>query len=256
MISIKNIEVSAGDVDIIKWVSLDFEPGKNYCLLGKNGSGKSTLSSVLMGHPKYEVTSGEITVSSPQSSPWEEVATNLLDMEPDERSQAGIFLSFQNIPEIKWVKLSEYLRTIFNISSKNNNEEFTELSPFMFKRFIKSHLEELHIDEAFLERDLNVGFSGGEKRKIEILQMKLIRPKYIILDEIDSGLDLDAFKTVATMLQSLSSENNSIIIITHYFTILDYIDVDKVFVMKSGKVVKEWGKELVEEIKENGFGEV
>lgn len=196
-----------------------------------------------MGHPKYEVTSGEITIDG----------EDLVEMEPDERSQAGIFLSFQNIPEIKGVKLSEYLRTIFNISSKNNNEDFTELSPFMFKRYIKSHLEELHIDEAFLERDLNVGFSGGEKRKIEILQMKLIGPKYIILDEIDSGLDLDAFKTVATMLQSLSNENNSIIIITHYFTILDYIDVDTVFVMKQGKVVKEGGKELAEEIKEKGF---
>jgi len=205
MIQIQNIEVSAGDVDIIKWVSLDFEPGKNYCLLGKNGSGKSTL---------------------------------------------------KNIPEIKGVKLSEYLRTIFNISSKNNNEEFTELSPFMFKRFIKSHLAELQIEEAFLDRDLNVGFSGGEKRKIEILQMRLIWPKYIILDEIDSGLDLDAFKTVATMLQSLSSSENSIIIITHYFTILDYIDVDKVFVMKAGEVMKEGWKELVEEIKENGFGEM
>lgn len=243
MISIKNIEVSAGDVDILKWVSLDFEPGKNYCLLGKNGSGKSTLSSVLMGHPKYEVTSGEITIDG----------EDLIDMEPDERSQAGIFLSFQNIPEIKGVKLSEYLRTIFNISSKNDNEDFTELSPFMFKRFVKPHLEELHIDEAFLDRDLNVGFSGWEKRKIEILQMKLIGPKYIILDEIDSGLDLDAFKTVATMLQSLSSEENSIIIITHYFTILDYIDVDQVFVMKDGKVLKHGGKELAEVIKENGF---
>jgi Fe-S cluster assembly ATP-binding protein len=160
-------------------------------------------------------------------------------MQADERSAAGIFLSFQNIPEIKGVKLSEYLRTIFNISSKNSNEDFTELSPFMFKRFIKSHLAQLQIEEAFLERDLNVGFSGGEKRKIEILQMKLIGPKYIILDEIDSGLDLDAFKTVATMLQSLSSPENSIIIITHYFTILDYIDVDTVFVMKAGQVVKE-----------------
>lgn len=244
MITIDNIEVSAGEVEIIKWVSLQFEPGKNYCLLWKNGSGKSTLSSVLMWHPKYEVTAGEITIN------WED----LIEMEPNERSQAGIFLSFQNIPEIKWVKLSEYLRTIFNISAKNDNEEFTELSPFMFKRFVKSHLEELQIEEAFLERDLNVGFSGGEKRKIEILQMKLIGPKYIILDEIDSGLDLDAFKTVATMLQSLSSPENSIIIITHYFTILEYINVDKVFVMKSGKVVKEGGKELVEEIKENGFG--
>ncbi len=246
MITINNIEVSAGDVEIIKWVSLEFEPGKNYCLLGKNGSGKSTLSSVLMWHPKYEVTSGEITIDG----------EDLIDMEPNERSQAWVFLSFQNIPEIKWVKLSEYLRTIFNISAKNDNEEFTELSPFMFKRFIKPHLQELQIEEAFLERDLNVGFSGGEKRKIEILQMKLIGPKYIILDEIDSGLDLDAFKTVATMLQSLSSDKNSIIIITHYFTILDYIDVDKVFVMKAGKVVKEGGKELVEEIKENGFGDM
>lgn len=126
----------------------------------------------------------------------------------------------------------------------------------MFKRFIKSHLAELQIEESFLERDLNVGFSGGEKRKIEILQMKLIGPKYIILDEIDSGLDLDAFKTVATMLQSLSSPENSIIIITHYFTILDYINVDKVFVMKAGEVVKEGGKELVEEIKKNGFGDM
>jgi len=246
MIQIENIEVSAGDVEIIKWVSMQFEPGKNYCLLGKNGSGKSTLSSVLMGHPKYEVTSGEISING----------EDLIEMEPNERSQAGIFLSFQNIPEIKWVKLSEYLRTIFNISAKNGNEEFTELSPFMFKRYIKPHLAELHIEESFLDRDLNVWFSGGEKRKIEILQMKLIGPKYIILDEIDSGLDLDAFKTVATMLQSLSSEENSIIIITHYFTILDYIKVDKVFVMKAGKVVKEGGKELVEEIKENGFGEM
>jgi Fe-S cluster assembly ATP-binding protein len=191
-------------------------------------------------------------------------------MEPNERSKAGVFLSFQNIPEIKWVKLSEYLRTIFNIAEKQRQtspqsspqgeevttEQFQGLSPFMFKRFIKPHLAELQIDEAFLDRDLNVWFSGGEKRKIEILQMKLISPKYIILDEIDSGLDLDAFKTVATMLQSLSSPENSIIIITHYFTILDYIDVDRVFVMESWKIVKEGGKELVEEIKENGFGDM
>lgn len=246
MIQIQNLEVQAGDKEILKGVSLDFELGKNYCLLGKNGSGKSTLSSVLMGHPKYEVTSGNITING----------EDLLEMEPDERSQAGVFLSFQNIPEIKWVKLSEYLRTIFNISSRQDKEDFTDISPFMFKRFIKKHLEELHIDEKFLDRDLNVWFSGGEKRKIEILQMKLIGPKYIILDEIDSGLDLDAFKTVATMLQSLSSENNSIIIITHYFTILEYINVDKVFVMKDGQVVKHGGKELAETISKEGFGEI
>ena len=258
MIQIQNLFVSAWEKEILSWVSLDFELGKNYCLLGKNGSGKSTLSSVLMGHPKYEVTGGSITITSPQSSPsqGEEVATNLVEMTPDERSQAWVFLSFQNIPEIKWVKLSEYLRTIYNIAEKQRNEAFNGLSPFLFKRFIKKQLEELHIDEKFLDRDLNVWFSGGEKRKIEILQMKLIWPKYIILDEIDSGLDLDAFKTVATMLQSLSSPENSIIIITHYFTILEYIDVDKVFVMKQWKIVKEGGRELAKEVSESGFGEM
>jgi len=246
MIQIQDLQARAWEKDILKWVSLSFELGKNYCLLGKNGSGKSTLSSVLMGHPKYEVTGWDVQIDG----------ENLLDMDPNERSRAGVFLSFQNIPEIKWVMLSEYLRTIFNISSKSDTPDFQDLSPFMFKRFLKIHLDDLDIDEKFLERDLNVWFSGWEKRKIEILQMKLIGPKYIILDEIDSWLDLDAFKTVATMLGSLSSEKNSIIIITHYFTILDYIDVDKVFVMKDGEIVKEWGKELAEEIKEKGFGEI
>lgn len=246
MIQIQNLQVHAGEKEILKGVSLDFELWKNYCLLGKNGSGKSTLSSVLMGHPKYEVTGGEIIIDD----------NSLLEMEPDERSQAGIFLSFQNIPEIQGVKLSEYLRTIFNISESGKNADFKELSPFLFKRFVKKYLEELHIDEKFLERDLNVGFSGGEKRKIEILQMKLIGPKYIILDEIDSGLDLDAFKTVATMLQSISSKENSIIIITHYFTILEYIDVDRVFVMKEWNIVKEGWKDLADQISQEGFGEI
>ena len=246
MIQIKNLEVEVWEKEILKGVSLEFELGKNYCILWKNGSGKSTLSSVLMWHPKYEVTAGEILLDG----------ENLLDMEPNERANAGIFLSFQNIPEIKWVKLSEYLRTIFNIAEKWKNPEFQDISPFLFKRFIKKHLEELHIDEIFLDRDLNVWFSGGEKRKIEILQMKLIWPKYIILDEIDSWLDLDAFKTVASMLRSLSSPENSIIIITHYFTILEYIDVDTVYLMKDGKVMKQWGKELAVEVQEKGFGEI
>ncbi len=246
MIQISDLKVEAGEKQILKGVSIDFELGKNYCLLGKNGSWKSTLSSVLMGHPKYEVTAGSITID------WE----NLVEMDPDERSQKWVFLSFQNIPEIQWVKLSEYLRTIYNISEKQRNESFDGLSPFLFKRFIKKQLEELHIDEKFLDRDLNVWFSGGEKRKIEILQMKLIWPKYIILDEIDSWLDLDAFKTVATMLQSLSSSENSIIIITHYFTILEYIDVDRVFVMKEGEIVKQGWKELAKQVSETGFGEL
>lgn len=243
MIKIKNLKVSAGEKEILQWVSLNFEIGKNYCLLGTNWSWKSTLSSTLMWSPKYSVTSGSIEID------WK----NLLELNPEERSSEWLFLSFQNVPEIMWIKLSEYLRTIYNISLKNSNTEVKELSPFIFKRFIKKYLQELHIDEKFLERDLNVWFSWWEKRKIEILQMKLIWPKYIILDEIDSWLDLDAFRKVAELLKSLSSEKNSLIIITHYFKILDYIDVDEVYVLKGWEVIKKGWSELSKKISEEGF---
>jgi len=245
MIKIKNLKVKVTweKKEILKWVNLSFELWKNYCLLWKNWSGKSTLSSFLMWHPKYEYISWEVTLN------WE----NLLDLNPEERSVKWLFLSFQNVPEIKGIKLSEYLRTIYNISLKNNSPEVKELSPFIFKRFIKKYLSELDIDEKFLDRELNVWFSWWEKRKIEILQMKLIWPKYIILDEIDSGLDLDAFRTIAEMLKALSSNENTLIIITHYFKILEFIDVDKVYVMKDGNIVKEGDSSLAKEISENWF---
>jgi len=245
MIEIKDLKVKVTwwEKEILKWVSLKFELWKNYCLLWKNWSGKSTLSSFLMWHPKYEYIWGAVHLN------WE----NLLDLNPEERSVKWLFLSFQNVPEIKGIKLSEYLRTIYNINLKNNSPEVKELSPFIFKRFIKKQLIELDINEKFLDRELNVWFSWGEKRKIEILQMKLIWPKYIILDEIDSGLDLDAFRTIATMLKALSSNENTLIIITHYFKILEFIDVDKVYVMKDGNIVKEGDSSLAKEISENGF---
>ncbi len=243
MIKIDNLNVAVEDKEILKWVSLDFEVWKNYCLLWKNGSGKSSLSSFLMWHPKYDYKGGDVSID------WK----NLLSLSAEERSKAWIFLSFQNVPEIKWIKLSEYLRTIYNISLKNNQPEVNELSPFIFKRFIKKYLSELHIDERFLDRELNLWFSWGEKRKIEILQMKLIGPKYIILDEIDSWLDLDAFRTIAEMLKELSNENNSLIIITHYFKILEYIDIDTVYIMKDGNIVKSWWASLAKEISENWF---
>ena len=245
MIEIKDLKVKVTweEKEILKWVSLDFELGKNYCLLWKNWSGKSTLSSFLMGHPKYEYISWEVKLD------WE----NLLDLNPEERSVKWLFLSFQNVPEIKGIKLSEYLRTIYNINLKNNSPEVKELSPFIFKRFIKKYLQELDIDEKFLDRELNVWFSWGEKRKIEILQMKLIWPKYIILDEIDSGLDLDAFRTIAELLKELSSEKNTLIIITHYFKILEFIDVDKVYVMKDWNIIKKGDASLAKEISESGF---
>ncbi|QFR39768.1 AAA family ATPase [Candidatus Gracilibacteria bacterium 28_42_T64] len=176
-----------------------------------------------------------------------------MKLSPEERSNKGLFLSFQSVPEIKGIRLGEYLRIIYNIHLKSSSPDVKDLSPFVFRRFIKKHLEELHIDEGFLERELNVGFSGGEKRKIEILQMKLIGPNYIILDEIDSGLDLDAFRAVAELLKELSNENNTLIIITHYFKILEYIDVDTVYVMKGGEVVKEGNMELAKSISESGF---
>lgn len=257
MIEIKNLKVSVADKQILNGMSMKFKLGRNYCLLGKNGSWKSTLSAVLAGSPKYEVESWEIEINS----------KNLLELSPEERSKEGIFLSFQNIPEIPWIKLGEFLRTIYNISKtspqpspagegvEQKKSEFKWLSPFLFKRFIKPLLEELKIDEEFLERDLNVGFSGWEKRKIEILQMKLIWPKYIILDEIDSGLDLDAFKKVCNMLRKLDSEHNTFIIITHYFKILDYLDINKVFILEDGKIAREGKKALIEEIKESGYEE-
>jgi len=245
MIDIKNlkVKVTTEDKEILKWVSLTFEAWKNYCLLWKNWSWKSTLWSFLMWHPKYEYVSWEVSID------WKDI----LEMEPNDRSKAWLFLSFQNVPEIKWIRLSEYLRTIYNVALKNENPETRELSPFVFKRLLKKHIDELHIDEKFLDRELNVWFSGWEKRKIEILQMKLIGPKYIILDEIDSWLDLDAFRTIAEMLQQLSSENNSFIIITHYFKILDYLDVDKVYLIQDWEIIKEWNKDLALEISNKWF---
>jgi len=248
MIKIEKLKVWINNIEILKWIDMDFEIWKNYCLIWKNGSWKSTLSSFLMWYPKYKHLEGKVELIEN----WEII--NLLELTPEQRSKAGLFLSFQNVIEIPWIILSEYLRVIYNIHLKQGNPEIKELSPFVFNRFIKKYLEELNIDESFLFRELNVWFSWWEKRKIEILQVKLIWPKYIILDEIDSGLDLDAFKKVANLLKNISSEKNSLIIITHYFTILDYIDVDKVYLMEDWKIIREGEKELIEEIKEKGFG--
>ena len=253
MIKIKNLRVWVAKKEILKWINLNFELWKNYCLLWKNWSWKSTLVSFMMWHPKYNYIDWEINIIDEK---W--LKTDLLKLNPEDRSRAWLFLSFQNIPEIKWIKLWEYLRIIYNISKTQNNKNweknsFNWLSPFLFERFIKKYLVELNISKSFLNRELNVWFSWWEKRKIEILQMKLIWPKYIILDEIDSWLDLDAFKIIAKMLKELSNDTNSLIIITHYFKILDYINVDKVFVMKDWKINSEWDISFIEKIKENGF---
>ena len=238
MLKITDLMVSVQETKVLGGVTLSFEKGKNYCVLGKNGSGKSSLAMTVMWHPSYEIADWDISLDH----------KSILDMEPDERSQAGIFLAFQSIPEIKGVKLFEFLRTIYN-TRREKKESFVS-----FKRLILPYLEELGIEKDFLRRDLNVWFSGGERRKIEILQLKLLDPTYIILDEVDSGLDVDAFRSVAGLLKALNTADNSIIIITHYFTILEYIPVDEVYVLESGKVVDQWGLEIAQRIQKDWFG--
>jgi len=190
----------------------------------------------LMWNPRYEITEWEIVLDGEKIS----------ELSPDKRAKLWIFLAFQNIPEIPWVKLFEFLKWVYDNAVKTTT--FME-----FKKLIEPILEELQLSKDFLWRDLNVGFSGWERRKLEILQMKLLNPKYIILDEIDSWLDVDAFKVVAELLKSMSTKENSFIIITHIFTILDYLNIDETMVLEHGKIVETWWWEIAKRIKESWF---
>lgn len=245
MLEIKNLHASVADTEILHGIDVTFEKGKNTCILGKNGSGKSSLASIIMGNPAYEITEWSISLDR----------ADLVAMTPEERALKGIFLSFQNVPEIKGIKVSEYLRTIYNLHLPRIAPGTNALSPMLFSRFLKPLLASCDIPESFMERDLNVWFSGGEKRKLEVLQLKLLKPTYIILDEIDSGLDLDAFKLVAKMLAECSGPETSIIIITHYFEILESFQVDQVIVIDKGVIARRGGAELAAEIRQKGFKE-
>ncbi|MDR0369655.1 MAG: Fe-S cluster assembly ATPase SufC [Candidatus Peribacteria bacterium] len=223
MLEIQNLSVQVQEKRILNQISLAFELGKNYCILGKNGSGKSSLAMTLMGHPTYEITEGELFLDG----------ESFTTLSPDERAKKGIFLAFQHIPEIPGIKLFEFLKGIYDVAKG-------EMTTFLaFKSLIEPMLETLKLSKEFLRRDLNVGFSGGERRKFEILQITLLQPKYIILDEIDSGLDVDAFKVVASLLASLNSTKNTFIVITHIFTILDFLPIDEVVVVQNGSIVQK-----------------
>jgi len=237
MLEIKNLSVSVENKIILDGVSLDIELGKNYCILGKNGSGKSSFALTVMWHPSYDVSWGDIVLDG----------KSLLELAPDERSKLWVFLAFQNIPEIKWVKVFEFLRSIYS------QKVGSSVSFLQFKKFVVSVLDELEIDKEFLWRDLNVGFSGWERRKLEVLQIKLLDPKYILLDEVDSGLDVDAFRSVANLLKAVDNENNCFVIITHLFTILEYISVNKVWVLEKWKLVKKGWEDLAMRIRKDGF---
>ncbi|HBB26892.1 TPA: Fe-S cluster assembly ATPase SufC [Candidatus Gracilibacteria bacterium] len=242
MIQVQNLRVSVEGKEILRNIDISFETGKTYYILGQNGSGKSSLALTLMGHPKYRIEEGGMILDG----------EDLAVMTPDERSHRGLFLSLQNIPEVRGVRLGEYLRTIHNRHLVTGTKA---LSPFLCRRYLATLTKELGIPEAFLDRDLNVGFSGGEKRKIEILQMKLLNPKYIILDEIESGLDIDAFRTVAELLARVKTPENTLIIITHNFRMTEFVKPDEVIILKNGGIVERGGGELVKKIGVEGFGE-
>lgn len=237
MFEIKNLTSAVQWKNILENIDMNFEIWKNYCLLWENGSWKSSLALTIMWHPKYEITDWEIIVDGQKIN----------GLTPDQKAKLWIFLAFQNIPEIPWIKLFEFLRTIYNNSTWEN------LTFLKFKNFIIQYLKEIWLDQEFLRRDLNVWFSWWEKRKIELLQIKLLKPKYIFLDEIDSWLDVDAFKSISKSIQELNDETNCFIFITHHFEIINNIDIDEVYVLKDGRIEETWDKSLIEKIKENWF---
>ena len=241
-LQINNLKSSIEGKEILKGINLKLKEGKVYVIMGPNGSGKSTLANILMGNPTYKIDSGEIILKDQDIS----------NMKADERAKLGMFLSFQYPQEISGVTLSNFLRTAYNSLKEK------KISILEFRKLLKEKAEQLGVNEDFLARYLNEGFSGGEKKKSEILQLLVLNPKLAILDETDSGLDIDALKTIASGIKAFasSSPDKTIIIITHYKRILDYLDIDRVFIMKDGLIVKSGGKDLVDEIDSNGYDKI
>lgn len=236
-LEIKNININIGKKNIVKNFSLTVNPGEVHVIMGKNGSGKSTLANTLMGYPGNEITSGKVLIDS--------VLIN--DMSPDERSRHGLFLSMQYLPEIAGVTIQNLLRTAYN------NLNAKKLNPIEFNKYLKNKMDLLDMNYDFANRHLNVGFSGGEKKKSEILQLLVLDPKYVILDETDSGLDVDSLKSVSIGINKFINKNKSVILITHYNKILEYVKPDYVHVMDQGIIIKSGGKELAEKIEKHGF---
>ena len=247
MIKIENlkasIEADEGDKEILKGLSLDIPAGEVHAIMGPNGAGKSTLSYVLAGRDDYEVTDGSVTMDG----------EDLLDLEPEERAAAGLFLAFQYPVEIPGVNMNTFLKTSINAIRKQRGEE--ELDALGMLKLIRSTCKELGIADDMMKRAVNVGFSGGEKKRNEVLQMAMLDPKFCVLDETDSGIDIDALKIVADGVNKMRNENRSFLVITHYQRLLDYIKPDVVHVLADGKIVKSGGPELALELEDKGYAE-
>ena len=241
LLEVKDLHAGIDGKEILKGLNLQVKKGEVHAIMGPNGSGKSTLSKVLAGHPSYEVTSGTVTYDG----------KDLLELEPDERAREGVFMAFQYPVEVPGVSNSQFLRLAYNQKAIHNGGE--ELDPLEFNDLLKEKAKIVEMDPQFFKRSVNEGFSGGEKKRNEILQMAVLEPKLAILDETDSGLDIDALRIVAEGVNKLRTKDNAIILVTHYQRLLNYIVPDFVHVLANGKVVKEGGKELALELEEKGY---
>ena len=241
LLEVKDLHAGIDGKEILKGLNLQVDVGEVHAIMGPNGSGKSTLSKVLAGHPSYEVISGEVLYEG----------KNLLELEPDERARSGVFMAFQYPVEVPGVSNSQFLRLAYNEKMKHLGEE--ELDPLEFNDYLKEKAKIVDMDPQFFKRSVNEGFSGGEKKRNEILQMAVLEPKLAILDETDSGLDIDALRIVAEGVNKLRAADNAIILVTHYQRLLNFIVPDMVHVLANGKIVKEGGKELALELEEKGY---
>jgi Fe-S cluster assembly ATP-binding protein len=242
MLEIRNLQVRAEGKQILRGIDLKVNQGEVHAIMGPNGSGKSTLARALAGHPHYEITAGEVTYQG----------KNLLEMDPDERAREGIFMAFQYPVEITGVNNAYFLKAALNAKRAHHGQP--ELDAVEFMQFIRERAQVLEIDQAMLGRSVNEGFSGGEKKRNEIFQMAVLEPTLAILDETDSGLDIDALKTVASGVNALRAPDRSMIVVTHYQRLLNYIIPDFVHVLVDGRIVKSGGKDLALELEEKGYG--
>ena len=241
MLEIKNLHAKIEDREILKGINLTVNAGEIHAIMGPNGSGKSTLAKVLAGHPDYEVTEGEVLY----------FGKNLLELEPDARAREGVFLAFQYPIEIPGVSNANFLRMAYNEKAKHHGQE--ELDPLEFDDLIHEKIKIVEMDKSFINRSVNEGFSGGEKKRNEILQMAVLEPKLAVLDETDSGLDIDALRIVAGGVNKLANKDNAILLVTHYQRLLDYIEPHFVHVLYNGRIVKSGEKELALELEKKGY---